>query len=179
MTQCGKLCAIDLAASSLDSFVQVHAVGPATALSASHGSVVAVGCADGVLRLFSARDLAFVRSLPLPLALGSADLLTKTPTRAGAATPMVASPAVSSGTGVLYPAVTAVGVTRGGARVVVTYSDRSLFVWDGVGEGGGPDLGAQLPKCVCTLTRNVPFLRLVVFVLHLGTRFCFTLCAFV
>ena len=138
VTHCGRVCTVDNGTGTVDSFLHVHHSGSCNAVAVV-GSSVAVGCSDGIVRMFHARTLAYVRSMPLPLPLHAKDVLCKSPTRtpsgglgAAGGTPMAVTPVTlpPSPASVVYPAATAVGMANTGDRVVVVYGDRSLFVWD-------------------------------------------------
>eukprot|EP00873_Tetraselmis_striata_P000650 jgi/Tetstr1/420914/TSEL_011976.t1 len=88
---------------------------------AASPDIVAVGCADGIVRLFAARTLCFKATLPRPAAYGDHGL---TDHRQSITT------ALRPGTSSLFPDAVAASFDGSGDRIAVVYADHSLFVWD-------------------------------------------------
>jgi WD40 repeat protein len=96
--------------------------GSAAAASAAPGKnrlndVLLVACGEGIVRAFAASDLEFLGTLPLPPAVGAANVTVFDP---------LPAPHPSH----VFPAALSVRASRGGRFVSVLYADASVFVWD-------------------------------------------------
>ncbi|GMH62952.1 hypothetical protein TrLO_g10666 [Triparma laevis f. longispina] len=81
------------------------------------GDLVAIGCGKGVVRLFDAKTLKYVTSLPLPPSASSVN--SSTLEKVTATTAAVALPSASC-----------VRFLPGATKITVIYGDNSLFVYD-------------------------------------------------
>lgn len=79
------------------------------------GNQVAVGCGNGLCRLFDSSTLQFIKAAPLPPALTAINV------RSSPETPRPASS--------VLPAAVFVGLCDNGNKVVCLYGDASLFIW--------------------------------------------------
>ncbi|KAJ1462564.1 quinon protein alcohol dehydrogenase-like superfamily [Pelagophyceae sp. CCMP2097] len=129
VTDRGELAVFSVSKRLLERYLSLEAEG-AFAVSVVGGQV-AVGCADGVARLFEADDLKYAETLPRPMALGKLNATTQTPDGADAANAALSPDR--------FPAALAVRFAKEAAstRVVCVYADKSLFVWEVLDEPRG------------------------------------------
>ncbi|XP_056150161.1 mitogen-activated protein kinase-binding protein 1-like [Lampris incognitus] len=116
ITSSGLLCEFN-SKRMLDKWVDLQ-TGLAQSLSVSE-DLIFCGCADGMVRVFSAVDLHFVCTLPRPHSLGT-DISAVTQ----------ASHLFSNKLAVRYPDSIAVTYDCVGHRLSCVYSDHSVYVWD-------------------------------------------------
>ena len=106
-----------------------HASGPS---AQGTQSLVLVGCAEGLIRAFSARSLHYIATLPLPVpAVGYADRYPAVL----ALTASAAAPAVTRGpaTGVRSSPLNAAAAAKAATSMhalTAVYADHSIFVWN-------------------------------------------------
>ena len=105
-------------------------------------SAVAVGCAEGIIRLFDPSNLTFKVSLPRPPPLGCAnqglrcvcaDYGVGARQRVRPTPPLTQPTCLCSAVHELdgcRPATVAVAMTLDSNKVIGVYGDRSLFIWD-------------------------------------------------
>jgi len=119
ITDQGALLQLKTNSRSFDKKVNLQ-VREAFSIAASQ-SAIAVGCSDGIVRLFSARTLAFKANLPRPAAFGDHGLTDHRKS---------VSKGLNPGASSLFPDAVALSFDGTGDRLAVVYADHSLFVWD-------------------------------------------------
>lgn len=131
----------------------------AASSSSSRVSLLVIGCADGIVRVFNSSTLGFVCTLPLPAAVGRHGTTTADPL-----------PAPAAGGADVYPAALAVRASGDGRLAAVVYGDRSTYVWDmseviapsaGAGSTGASTSSAAPPRVIqyrCLLCHAGPVL---------------------
>ncbi|KAJ3330592.1 hypothetical protein HDU76_005282 [Blyttiomyces sp. JEL0837] len=77
---------------------------------------IACGCSDGIIRFFEPVTMKYITTLPKPHALG-VDVAHSVGTSSGAPN-------------ATYPDVTSIKTDVDGDKIMCTYSDKSLFIWD-------------------------------------------------
>ncbi len=103
----------------MEKWVSLHS----TAYSVAVGTdFVVVGCADGLVRIFQARTLKYVGTLPLPAALTPTEDISNvgSASKADDNAPLKA----------VYPAALCVNVNKDDSLVTIMYANRQLTTWD-------------------------------------------------
>ncbi|KAL8619680.1 hypothetical protein ACOMHN_019735 [Nucella lapillus] len=116
ITQSGLLCAFN-DKRLLDKWVELKAKN-ANCITAGE-ELIYIGCAEGVVRVFSAGSLQFVANLPYPHHLG-VDVATATSS----------SDLICTETDAKFPDVVALTLDDRHKKVACVYNDHSLYVWD-------------------------------------------------
>jgi len=119
ITNQGTLLQMKLNSKTYDRSVDLK-VRQGFAVAASEGSV-AVGCSEGIVRVFAARTLSFKANVPRPAAHGDHGLIDQRQSITRAMRP---------GSSTLFPDTVALSFDGSGDRLAVVYSDHSIFVWD-------------------------------------------------
>ena len=115
VTSTGLLCAFN-DTRFMDMWVQLESSVSYALSMASSGSqdIVIVGCTEGLIRVFSAKSLQYLATLPLPVP--TVGYTEKYPACLAVCT--VDGPAIKGSSNSKYP------------KIAAAYSDHSLFVWD-------------------------------------------------
>ncbi|CAM9225132.1 unnamed protein product, partial [Phaeothamnion confervicola] len=149
VTSAGLLCVFS-AGRVMEQWLSLEAPAAyALSLCDDGDGTLAVACADGLVRLFAADSLRYVATLPRPPPLGRANVASMAELHAMTAVIAAGSngtvttaagennggsdAAAAAAAMVRYPAALAVRmlpVASSGAKVVVAYADRGLFIWD-------------------------------------------------
>ncbi|XP_070180753.1 mitogen-activated protein kinase-binding protein 1-like isoform X2 [Littorina saxatilis] len=116
ITQSGLLCEFN-EKRLLDKWVELRTKS-ANCITAGEDHIY-VGCAEGVVRVFSSTSLHFITSLPHPHHLG-VDVATATSS----------SDLICTQTDATYPDVMAITLDDDHKKVACIYNDHSLYVWD-------------------------------------------------
>ncbi|KAK7487107.1 hypothetical protein BaRGS_00021602 [Batillaria attramentaria] len=116
ITQSGLLCEFN-EKRLLDKWVELRTKS-ANCLTVGEDHIY-VGCAEGVVRVFSASSLTFVTTLPHPHHLG-----------VEVATATTSSDMICTKTDAKYPDTVAIAVDDDHKKVACIYNDHSLYVWD-------------------------------------------------
>ena len=117
ITESGLLCEFN-SRRLLDKWVELRTTS-ANCLSVGD-QLICIGCADGIVRVFSPSTLHFLCTLPRPHVLG-VDLAK------GLAKP---EPSVNEASTSKYASVVAVTLDENAKRVTCVYSDHSMYIWD-------------------------------------------------
>ena len=115
ITSAGILCAFD-ENRLLERWVHMRA-RHGFALEISTQDMIHVACSDGVVRVFNQGSLEFRGTLPLPPAVGKANVTVAD---------VIPQPQQKDS----YPAALALRCSPDGRFVAVIYGDRSLYIWD-------------------------------------------------
>jgi WD40 repeat protein len=115
ITSAGILCAFD-ENRLLERWVHMRAKH-GFALEISTADMIHIACSDGVVRVFVQSSLEFRGTLPLPPAVGKANITVAD---------VIPQPQQKDS----YPAALALRCSSDGRFVAVIYGDRSLYIWD-------------------------------------------------
>ncbi|GMI12991.1 hypothetical protein TrVE_jg4264 [Triparma verrucosa] len=119
VTSNGQLCSFDGKEQVMENWVSLESQS-GFSLDVCGDSIV-IGCGRGVVRLFDAKTLKYVTSLPLPPTTSSVNSTTL---------PTPPTTSTTTTTAITLPSASCVRFLPGATKATVIYGDNSLFVYD-------------------------------------------------